>query len=129
MDAAGVIGTAAALAPSAQMKRLILLTMLAAVSACETGPTREQALASLVGRPESDALRALGAPNRVIEANGHRFLAYDDQHVGYLPAPYVGGFGFGYFGPVTYPVLRGCETTLEVAGGRVASFTLRGNAC
>ena len=76
--------------------RAIGLLILAAttLTGCATGPSRADALASLVGRPESDALRVLGAPNRMLEANGHRFLAYEDSGVGYVTgAP----FGFGYY--------------------------------
>ena len=112
------------------MKRMIACLAVLTLAGCDTGPSRSQVLAGLVGRPESDALRMLGAPNRVIEANGHRFLAFDDQYVGYVPSPYFGGFyGYGYFGPAAYPVVRGCETTIEVVAGRVSSFTLRGNSC
>ncbi len=114
------------------MKLVIGCLILVALAGCETGPSRQQVLAGLVGHQESDALRTLGAPNRIIEANGHKFLAFDDQHVGYVPSPYFGGFGgygYGFFGPVSYPVLRGCEMTLEVVGGRVVSYTLRGNSC
>ena len=111
--------------------RMIGLVTLAAVTlaGCDTGPSRQEFLASLVGRPESDAIRLLGAPTHLIEANGHRFLAYQDAGVGYLPAAPFGPFGYGYYYPVGIPVVRTCETTLEVVGGRVASWTLRGNAC
>ncbi len=111
------------------MTRFIPILILAALAGCDVGPSRQQVLASLVGRPESDALRTLGAPNRVIEANGHKFLAYDDQSVGYVPSPYIAPFGF--YGYVGAPVLvtRACEMTLEVVAGRVQSFALRGNAC
>ncbi len=112
------------------MKPLIACLIALVLAGCDTGPSRQQFLAALVGHRESDALRTLGAPNRMIEANGHKFLAFDDQHVGYVPSPYFGEFGgFGYFGPVSYPVLRGCEMTLEIVDGRVASYTLRGNSC
>ena len=106
---------------------------MVALAGCATGISRQQVLQSLVGRPESDALRTLGAPNRTIQANGNRFLAYDERYVDYVPAlpaygPF-GPFGFGYVGAPSLPVVRACETTLEVTAGRVASWTLRGNAC
>ena len=103
----------------------------ATLAGCETGPSRAEFLASLVGRPESDAIRALGAPSHLIEANGHRFLAYEDSGVGYVPSAPFGpfGYGYGYYGPIGIPIVRTCETTLEVVGGRVASWTLRGNSC
>lgn len=107
------------------MRTIVILAVLA-LAGCQMGPSRREVLASLVGRPESDALRAFGAPNRVIDADGRRFLAYDDSGVNYVPtAPY----GFGYFYPVAVPLVRTCVTTLEVAGGTIRSWTLRGNAC
>lgn len=108
----------------------LLLVAAAALAGCATGPSRQEFLASLVGRPESDAIRALGVPTQVVEANGHRFLGYQDSGVGYVPTAPFGpfGYGFGYY-PVGVPVVRTCETTLEIVGGRVASWTLRGNAC
>ena len=104
----------------------LLILTATTLTGCATGPSRADALASLVGRPESDALRVLGAPNRMLEANGHRFLAYEDSGVGYVAgAP----FGFGYYAPVSFPVVRSCTTTLEITAGRVTSWNLRGNAC
>ncbi len=115
------------------MKRIFAIAALMALAGCATGISRQEVLASLVGRPESDALRTLGAPNRTFAANGHRFLAYDDRRLGYVPAfpaygPF-GPFGFGYAFPPTVAVERVCETTVEVVGGRVASWSLRGDAC
>jgi hypothetical protein len=105
----------------------------ATLAGCETGPSRRDFLASLVGRPESDALRALGAPTHLIESDGHRFLAYQDSGVGYAAAapfgPFGYGYGYGYGGPIGIPIVRTCETTIEVVAGRVASWTLRGNSC
>lgn len=105
----------------------------AMLAGCQTGPSRQEVLASLVGRPESDAIRLFGAPQRMIEANGNRFIAYEDTGVGYVPTapfgPFGYGYGYGYFYPSAVPVVRTCETTLEIVGGRVASWTLRGNAC
>lgn len=116
--------------------RTIGLTIVAGMmlAGCETGPSRQQVLASMVGRPESDVIRAFGAPQRMIEANGHRFIAYEDTGVGYVPtapfSPFGFGYGYGYgYGAVALPVVRSCETTLEINGGRVTSWTLRGNAC
>lgn len=110
----------------------LLITAAVTLAGCETGPSRQQVLAAMVGRPESDAIRAFGAPQRMIEANGHRFIAYEDTGVGYVPSGPFGPYGYGYgygFGPAVFPVVRSCETTLEIAAGRVVSWTLRGNGC
>ena len=101
----------------------------ATLAGCETGPSRQEFLASLVGRSESDAIRALGAPTHLIEADGHRFLAYQDTAVGYVPSVPFGPFGYGYYAPVATPIVRTCDTTLEVVDNRVMSWTLRGNSC
>ena len=105
-----------------------VLLMAAALAGCESGPSRQQLLAALVGRPESDALRALGAPNNVLDANGHRFLAYEDVGVAYASSVPFGPYGY-FYGPAAFPVPRTCTTTLEIVSGRVASWTQRGNAC
>ena len=109
--------------------RFAPLLILALLAGCDTGPSRSQVLTSLVGHPEADALRVLGAPNRILEANGSRFLAYDERSLDYVPAPGFAPFGYGYFyGPsLAYP--RTCETTVEVQAGRVRSWNLRGNGC
>lgn len=107
----------------------IVILAAATLAGCQIGPSRQEVLALLVGRPESDAIRTFGAPNRVIEANGHRFIAYEDSGVGYVPSAPFSPFGYGYYYPVAVPVVRSCETTLEINAGRITSWTLRGNAC
>lgn len=112
--------------------RVSLLLVAATLAGCATGPTRSEVLASLVGHPEADALRVLGAPNRILEASGSKFLAYDERQVGYAPAPGFGPygpFGYGYYFPPAVPYQRVCETTVEVLGGVVRSWNLRGNGC
>ena len=106
-----------------------------AMAACATGPDRRTVLAGLVGQPETEAVRQLGVPSRAYEAGGRKFLAYDERRTDLIPvSPFIGGFGyFGYgYGGIGLPaqaIERGCETTLEVSGGRVVSWSLRGNAC
>ena len=121
-----------------RLRAAILLLPLAAM-ACAGGPDRKLVLASLVGQPEADAVRQLGVPTRVYETGGRKFIAYDERRTDLLPGtPFLGGYGgFGYFGAGYggfggFPpqiIERGCETTLEVAGGRVVSWALRGSAC
>ena len=116
--------------------------LLVALAGCgDGGAARLAFLASLVGQYETDLVRQLGVPTRSYETDGRKFLAYDQRRLDIIPAgPFFGGFGygrFGYWGPGlglygAFPpsvVERGCETTFELAGGRVASWSLRGNAC
>ncbi|MBV9749209.1 MAG: hypothetical protein JO157_10370 [Acetobacteraceae bacterium] len=98
------------------MRRLAVLALVLALSACgpDRGAEQRAFLASLVGRPESSAVQALGVPDRTYEASGVRFLAYDQQRVvAARGGPFVGG----------------CELTLTVAGDRVQSWTMRGTVC
>lgn len=116
------------------MRRLGLFLLITLVSACVVGPSRQQLLAPLVGVTEADLVVRMGVPSRTFETGGIKFLAYDERHLDILPtAPAFPGWGpwyYGYYGGWPPEVIvRGCETTFEVAGGRVRSFTLRGNDC
>ena len=117
------------------LKRLACLTVILLLAACVQGPTRQQVLASLIGQPEADVVRILGVPSRTITVGGRTFLAFTEQRTRVLPAAgYYGGFGFwgGAYGFGGFPpevITWTCETTVEIADGRMASFSLRGNAC
>lgn len=114
-----------------------ILPVLALLAACAPGVDRRAYLATLVGQPETELVRQLGVPSRTYDTDGRRFVAYTERRADIVGGgPFFGG-GFGYFGggyglygalPATV-VERGCETTFELADGRVLSWTLRGNAC
>jgi hypothetical protein len=109
------------------MKRAAMLGLLL-VAACDPYELqhRKQELAGYVGVSEADLVRAMGVPTRTFEAGGHRFLAYDQTTQTITPPPYPWGYGAGFpAGVVNYT----CETTFEIADGRVISTSLRGNAC
>jgi hypothetical protein len=113
--------------------RPLAVLFLALLAGCAPGVSRQEVLRALVGRPESEAIRVLGVPNRSVQANGHTFLAFDERRFTYAPAlapwgPY-GLFGYGYYDAPAIPVEWRCETTLEVADGRVVGWSLRGDAC
>ncbi len=111
----------------------ICVLMLAGCVA--VGPSeREVVLSGLVGQPEGEAVRQLGVPTRSFETGGKRYLAFTesrlDSYPGFSGPVYYGryrGFFGGYYGSEI--VQRTCETTLEIADGKIASFTLRGNSC
>ena len=122
-----------------QIRFPVVLLALAA-SACAPGVDRGAYLNTLVGQPETELVRQLGVPSRTYDTGGRRFVAYSERRADiYGGGPFIGGgFGrFGYYGggyglygafPATV-VERGCETTFELAEGRVVSWSLRGNAC
>jgi hypothetical protein len=117
------------------MKRRASLCSLAAAAGCATGPTLEQRLLPFVGRGEAELVAALGVPERTYEVGGRKFLTFEDKRsyvVAGYPSMYPYGYGrFGYgpfFSPPGY-IVRTCEITFAVRGGRVESFNYRGDGC
>jgi hypothetical protein len=114
--------------------RPALLLSVALLCGCVMSnlPARQAYLGQFVGEEETDVVREMGVPNRVIETGGHRFLAYVEQRSDVLPSTGIGFYGpqWGYGGPFPAQVIqRVCETTFEIEDGKVLGFTLRGNAC
>lgn len=123
------------------MNKIIPLACLAVLAGCGVFQQRQTFLNSLVGQPETELVRRMGAPNRTYETGGHRFLTYDERQLDVRPTfGYWGGF-WGpsyYYGAGFYPYYGGgparvlqwsCETTFDLANNRVQSWTLRGNGC
>jgi len=89
----------------------------------------------LVGQPEEQLVRELGVPTRTLESNGTRFLAYVESRSETVhPSP---PFAMTRYPRPGYPmyllpneiVERSCETTFEIAGGKVAGWRMHGNGC
>ena len=122
------------------MSRRVLACALAAgatAAGCATGPTLEQRLLPFVGRSEGELVAALGVLERTYEVEGRKFLTFEDRRsyivAGSYPLSYP-GYGYGRFGygPVFTPpgyIVRTCEITFAVRGGRAESFTFRGDGC
>lgn len=122
------------------MKLAVFIAALA-LAGCTTGPNRATVLNGLIGQNETELVHQMGVPTRTYDTPGHHFLAYAQRSVDYIPGgPFFGGYGFGPgfgygFGGLGYSAFppevidRQCETTFDVTGGRVASWSLRGNAC
>ncbi len=117
------------------MRKIVLLAFALTLASCvDPGAQRRAFLASLIGQPEAVAVQTLGVPTRTYQAGGTKFLAYDQRRVDVLPGgPFYGGYGYGwggYYGGFPPAVIeRGCEMTLEVVGGTVRSWSLRGTVC
>ena len=132
---------------------LFLLPVLLAGCAVDGIRERQAQLAPLIGQSETTLIQRLGVPSRTYETGGSKFLAYTQNSIEYDPGsgPFFdgfggygfGGFGGGFYGPGVYgPFGYGgyggfppeiyqdhCETTFQVTGGMVRSFSVRGNAC
>ena len=132
------------------MKKFAAVLLTLAAAGCAAPIDRAPYLNSLIGLPEADLVRRMGVPSRTYDTGGHHFLAYQERRTSiYGTGPSFGfggfgdGFGYGYggggfgggFGGLGYNftssqvVERICETTFEVTGGKVTTWSLRGNAC
>jgi hypothetical protein len=120
------------------MRKLTAMVFAAALAGCVApGPSgRELALSGLIGQNESAAVQLLGVPDRSFETEGKRYLSFSERRLAAYPGlvpfggyyrRYHGFYSAGFYQPEF--VERGCETTLEIVDGKVASFALRGNAC
>lgn len=111
-----------------------------AVAGCAVGPPLEQRLLPFIGQTEGDLVAVLGVPERTYEADGRKFLTFEDKR-SYIVAgsPYLGrgygrygyGYGLGYgpfFSPPGY-IVRFCEITFAFRDGRAESFSFRGDGC
>jgi hypothetical protein len=110
------------------------VVVLAALAGCaDPGPTYLDHLNALVGRPEVEAVAALGAPDRAFETEGTKFLGWTTLSTrvvpgGYWPGGFYGrrGVAGGYWAPDRY-VQAQCLTTATVRQGRVQGFSLNGD--
>ena len=117
------------------MRRFILPLLLPVLAGCTNGlAEREAYLNQFIGWPENRLVRYLGVPSRTYENDGQRLLAYTESRIDLQPGmmpmgfgPWYGGWYGGGFPPQV--VNRVCETTFAIVDDKVASFTLRGNAC
>jgi hypothetical protein len=128
-----------------QMRKAAILASVLAVSACAyPNPQHVADLNALIGKSETDLIRAQGVPSRTYDAGGHKFLAYTRSRIESVPgSPGFGGYGYGpYWGGGWgggwggwgggFPpevIQRDCETTFEIANGTVLHWGFRGNAC
>ena len=123
------------------MRHAVILASVLTVAGCAyPNPQHVADLNALVGKSETDLVRAQGVPTRTYDVGGHKFLAYASHHIESVPGdpgfgPYgYGGWGYwgGWGGWGGFPpeiIDRNCETTFEIANGVVLHWSFRGNAC
>jgi len=113
---------------NARRLALVLAGCALPVACADETAARMAALNHLVGQPEQALLQTMGVPTRSYDADGTKYLAYDERRVDLIPG--VPGVGIWHAGGIPpQEIERWCETTFQVAQGVVRSFTLRGNAC
>ncbi len=114
-----------------------MLPALLLLAACAQGPTLDQRLSTFVGRGEADLVAALGVPLRVHEAEGRRFLQFEQRRavavapppILYGPAHGPWGVRGGYWAPSPGIAELRCDLTFALREGRVETFTYRGQGC
>jgi len=119
------------------MGHMRMLPALLLLAACAQGPTLDQRLSTFVGRGEADLVAALGVPVRVHEAEGRRFLQFEQRRaVAVAPPPTFYGPAFGPWGPrygywPAPPAIAQvrCELTFTLRDARVETFSYRGQGC
>lgn len=99
------------------------------LAACEDPrAARMLAMNQFVGYSEQILIEHLGIPTRTYETDGVKYLAYDERRTDIIPPPPIFNPWFAPAMPAQV-IERWCETTFQVSGGLVRSFTLRGNSC
>jgi hypothetical protein len=110
----------------------VAVAVAATLAGCATGPTLEQRMLPLVGQSEANLVTALGVPVRTYEADGRKFLTFEERRsyiVAGDPFLYRGYSRYGpYFSPPGY-IIRLCEITFVLRNERAESFTARGDGC
>ncbi len=102
------------------LARLAALGLAGAILAgCDTSRAfqeaqarRQAALIAMVGRTEADVVRQFGLPQQTYEADGRKFVAYNQ------PSP--------FFDPSLGGAPMVCQTMFEIFDGKVQSASLHG---
>jgi hypothetical protein len=115
------------------MRFVWLFALAGLIAGCANGLARRQAeLTRWIGRPETELLGLMGAPDRTYEADGMTFLTFKEQRIDVTPGmPYYTGPGPLAYGAGLPPLatILVCDTTFTIIDGVVRAFSLRGNAC
>ncbi len=124
------------------LRKWIIAASVGGLAGCVAEPV-EPPPQAMIGANEVQLIRAMGVPTKTFMAAGHKFDAYikgEQIADSFGGGPYWGGWGpgWGWGGPwggwgggwdsTTVRNYR-CETTFELVGDTVASFTKHGNDC
>jgi hypothetical protein len=115
---------------------VLRLAPLLLLAACAQGPGLGERLSTFVGRSEGDLVAELGVPLRTHEADGRRFLQFEQRRSVPVNQPGFDRPVFTPYGPrwayVPAPLAQmvvGCDITFALREGRVEGFTYRGEGC
>jgi hypothetical protein len=117
------------------MRRALLLLPLL-LAACAERPGLSERLSPWIGRGEADLIAAFGVPVRTHEAEGRRFLQFEQRRSVLVPQPgfdrpFFSPWGprFGGWPPPPVQAVLTCELTFALREGRVESYSFRGEGC
>jgi hypothetical protein len=114
------------------MRRPAIAAVLAigAITGCTTlavAPVKD--LDALVGQSELALVQRLGVPTQTYAVGDRKFLSYQRRQIAVEPS--TGRWWWWGWGAGAPPFVAqfDCDTTFEVTGAMVRSYTLRGNDC
>lgn len=122
------------------MRSVLSASVVVLLCGCALATTAgyEKMLDTWVGRQEIDLVRGWGAPDRVYEVDGRRFIGYSSHHRVYqsgTPTTIVTTITNGSESTTTTPGTPdsasdlSCRTTFELDGSRVVAWSHQGNDC
>lgn len=121
------------------MKKLTLVVfLLTALMGCATTAGYEKVLNSWVGSNETEIVRKWGPPAQAYETGEAKFLVYTSNRNVFLPGS-APNLTTTFIGNTAYTSSTGgrpamnlnysCQTTFELRGGEIVSWSWRGNDC
>jgi hypothetical protein len=103
------------------------------LAGCALGPSLQERLAPLVGKREGEVVMALGVPARTYEADGRKFLQYEERRATFYAGDIYWARPYARYGSVLSAgpmvVTRSCDMTFTLRQGVVEAFALRGDDC
>ena len=98
-----------------QIKFFLALFSAILLTACATTEKYEARLQTFVGKPESAVIEKLGAPSKIYDSGGNRYLTYSSSNYLLLDRD------FG--------ITMVCTTTFTVSNNIIQKYSFEGNGC
>jgi hypothetical protein len=120
------------------MRSLIFAATLLFLAGCVTKADFQKTMDSWIGTSEKDLIAQMGPPDGFYESSGTRYLTYSNSSVGVIPGTpptyttnVIGNTAYtnSYGGTSPTVVSYSCSRTFQVEGGKIVSWSAKGNNC